>query len=66
MKKLNIYWIDAEPIYPVCEAGAVVIAGTPEEALTLANSLYKPKEPELIGTANSKSPRVVTLNDGNY
>lgn len=68
MSKLFIYYISAEPYYPVCDAGAVVIAHTPEEALSLCDALNQPCVPQLIGKADKKykEPEIITINNGNY
>ena len=62
--KNNIYWIAARPVWPVCTAGAVVIASTSKRAAELVN-LYKPSKPEKIGESNL-SERVIVSNDGEY
>lgn len=66
MKKLFVWWIPAEALWPVCEAGAVVIARTPKRALALVPELYKPGKPEKIGNAFAIVERVVNSNNGQY
>lgn len=63
--KNNIYWIEAASIWPVCTAGAVVIAKTSGRATMLVKDLYKPSKPKKIGESNL-SERVVVSNNGEY
>jgi len=65
-KQLNIYWINAKAYFPVCDAGAVVIAKNTKEALSLVPDLNKPDKPILIGKSNRKKSEVIVTNNGNY
>ena len=66
--KLNIYFIKAEPIWPVGNAGAVVIAETPEKAFAMSNDLYNAEPPILLGQANASydKPQIIFSNNGDY
>lgn len=61
----NIYYIEANPIHPVGNAGSVVIAINKERAVELVNGLYKPGEPKLIGISRLEE-QVVFYNTGDY
>lgn len=67
-KKLYIYWISARAYYPVCDAGAVVIAENPKQALELAGDLNKPEKPLMIGVAAKryKKAELIVTNNGDY
>jgi len=65
-KQLNIYWIGASAYFPVCDAGAVVIAKNPKEALSLVTDLNRPDKPVLIGKSNRKKSEVIVTNNGDY
>lgn len=63
----KVYWIKADPLWPVCDAGAVVIAKTAKEALSMVY-LNEPEKPEVIGypkNPRAKS-RVIISNNGDY
>jgi hypothetical protein len=65
---MNIYFINAEMIYPVGDAGAVVIADNPEEALQLTKGLKNPAPPIHIGVAakHFTTAQVVFINTTDY
>ncbi len=66
---MNIYYIKSRPLQPVGDAGAVVIAPTPKEALALCkNTLLDPQKPKLLGVASSASRKaqVIFINNGDY
>ena len=68
-KPLNIYFIDAIPYFPVCDAGAVVIAETPKKAADLVAAkmdLHGAGKPKLIGISNLKKPQIIYANNGDY
>lgn len=69
-KRMFIWHIDASPVWPVGNAGAVIVASTAKEAVKLGESkgLYKASAPIKVGFACSKYKRaeVIFSNTGDY
>lgn len=65
--KNKIYFVDADPLWPVGNAGAVIIAADIKRAAEIASTLglYKEKKPTPIGTSSLKE-QVIFYNTGNY
>ena len=67
---MNIYFISCQENWPVGNAGAVIAANTPEEAISiLPKDCHKPSAPEIIGTTTKRKypkPTVIFYNSTEY